>query len=111
MATNQARTQVIDADAHVIETERVWDYLEPSERKFRPTLVSSPDNPKKEEWFLDGECLGLKFPAPNKEQAADNVKKYGRLVETPVDARELADVKTRLAHMDELGIDVQVLFN
>ena len=30
MAT-QTKLQVIDADAHVIETERTWDYLEPSE--------------------------------------------------------------------------------
>ena len=28
MAT-QTKLQVIDADAHVIETERTWDYLEP----------------------------------------------------------------------------------
>jgi hypothetical protein len=25
---------VIDADAHVVENERVWDYLEPSEEKY-----------------------------------------------------------------------------
>ena len=25
---------IIDADAHVIETERTWDYLDPSERKY-----------------------------------------------------------------------------
>jgi len=31
MAT-QTRLPVIDADAHVIETERTWDYLEPSEQ-------------------------------------------------------------------------------
>ena len=29
MATH-TRLPVIDADAHVIETERTWDYLEPS---------------------------------------------------------------------------------
>ena len=111
MATNQARSQIIDADAHVIETEQVWDYLEPSERKYRPTLVPQPNNPQRQHWFLDGEDLGFKFPAPNKEQAAENVKKFGRMVETPVDSRELSDVKVRLAHLDELGIDVQVLFN
>ena len=37
-------TNVIDADAHVVETERVWDYLERSEEKYRPTLVTSPQN-------------------------------------------------------------------
>lgn len=111
MLTTQETFQVIDADAHVVETERVWDYLEPSEAKFRPTLVPSPNNPQRQQWFLDGECLGSKFPAPNQEQAAAHLKRYGRVVNTPVEARELADVKLRLKHMDELGIDVQVLFN
>ena len=32
MAT-QTQVQVIDADAHVVETELTWDYLEPSEQK------------------------------------------------------------------------------
>lgn len=111
MLTTQETFQVIDADAHVVETERVWDYLEPSEAKFRPTLVPSPNNPQRQQWFLDGECLGSKFPAPNQEQAAAHLKRYARVVNTPVEARELADVKLRLKHMDELGIDVQVLFN
>ena len=43
MAT-QTRLPVIDSDAHVIETERTWDYLEPSERQFRPLLYSSPQD-------------------------------------------------------------------
>ena len=29
----QVKTRVIDADAHVIETERTWDYLAPDEAK------------------------------------------------------------------------------
>jgi len=42
------KTAVIDADAHVVETERVWDYLEGDEKKFRPTLMPSPENPKRQ---------------------------------------------------------------
>ena len=30
---------IIDADAHVIETERTWDYLDESERKYRPRAL------------------------------------------------------------------------
>ncbi len=41
----QTQVQVIDADAHVVETERTWDYLEPSEQKYRPLLYTSPDDP------------------------------------------------------------------
>jgi uncharacterized protein len=105
------KTEVIDADAHVVETERVWDYLDASERKYRPTLVPAPDNSHRQCWILDGENLGSKFPSPDEKQAAEHVKKFGREVNTPVQARELADVAPRLAHMDELGIDIQVVYN
>ena len=39
------------------------------------------------------------------------MRRFGREVATPVQARELSDVTQRLRHMDELGIDVQVLYN
>jgi predicted TIM-barrel fold metal-dependent hydrolase len=105
------KTEVIDADAHVVETERVWDYLDASETRYRPTLVPAPDNPHRQCWILDGENLGSKFPSPDEKQAAEHMKKFGREVNTPVQARELTDVAPRLAHMDELGIDIQVLYN
>ena len=31
----------IDADTHVIETERTWKFMEGDEAKLRPALVSS----------------------------------------------------------------------
>src|SRR6185436_16818177 len=105
------KTNVIDADAHVVETERVWDYLDASEQKYRPLLMRSPDNPKRQVWILDGENIGNKFPSPDEEQSEQHLKRFGREVGTPVEARELSDVKRRLRHMDELGIDVQVIYN
>jgi predicted TIM-barrel fold metal-dependent hydrolase len=111
MAMVNARTEVIDADAHVVENERVWDYLEGDEKKYRPTLVSSSENSERQHWFLDGENLGPKFPSPNEKQSEEHFRKFGRQVATPVEARELSDVHQRLRHMDALGIDVQVLYN
>lgn len=105
------KTDVIDADAHVVETERVWDYLDAADEKYRPALTRSPDNPQRQIWLLDGENLGSKFPSPDEKQSAQHVKKFGREVATPVEARELSDLRQRLHHMDELGIDVQVLYN
>jgi len=43
--TDQRKLSVIDADAHVIETERPWGYLEPSEQKYRPLLFSPSQYP------------------------------------------------------------------
>jgi predicted TIM-barrel fold metal-dependent hydrolase len=105
------KTAVIDADAHVVETERVWDYLEGAEKRFRPTLMPSPENPKRQFWVLDGENLGHKFPSPDEQESAAHLQRFGREVGTPVAARELSNVRQRLKHLDELGIDVQVLFN
>ena len=104
------KADIIDADAHVVETDRVWDYLDASEKKYRPTLVTAPHNPQRQFWVLDGENLGDKFPSPNEKQSENHFKRFGREVATPVKARELSDVKQRLRHMDELGIDVQVLY-
>ncbi|MSP38530.1 MAG: hypothetical protein EXR70_08575 [Deltaproteobacteria bacterium] len=111
MSNAGIKTDVIDADAHVVETERVWDYLEASEQKFRPTLTTSPQNPQRQIWVLDGENLGSKFPSPDDAQSEAHLKRFGRQVATPVEAREVSNVAQRLRHMDELGIDVQVLFN
>ncbi|HEY7164583.1 MAG TPA: amidohydrolase family protein [Candidatus Binatia bacterium] len=86
----------IDADAHVLETEKTWEYLEGPDRKYRPQIVGSPDGSSNDEyWLVDGN-LRLK---------SRNVGKN-----TPMASRELRDVNTRLAHMDELGIDIQVIF-
>ena len=102
MLAANVKTDVIDADAHVVENERVWDYLEAGEEKYRPTLVAEPDNPERQHWVLDGEDLGPKFPSPNEKQSEEHVKRFGREVGTPVQAREVSDVTQRLRHMDAL---------
>src|SRR5205823_11222496 len=53
---------VIDADAHVIETERTWEYLEPSEQKYRPQLFYSKDDGNQQYWVIDGKIRGFRFP-------------------------------------------------
>jgi predicted TIM-barrel fold metal-dependent hydrolase len=83
---------VIDADAHVIETDRTWDYLEGDERKLRPRTMSDGDDGY---WLIDGRAF-----ARRRNVGAD----------TSVATQELLDVAARLRHMDELAIDVQVLF-
>jgi hypothetical protein len=30
----------IDADAHVVESEHTWDYMDPADRQYRPVLVT-----------------------------------------------------------------------
>jgi len=87
----------IDADAHVIESERTWDYLEGNDKRFRPVATSTelPGGRTLSYWIIDGRLI----------PGRDNVGK-----DTPEEAREMADIQGRLKHMDELGVDVQVLY-
>jgi predicted TIM-barrel fold metal-dependent hydrolase len=103
--------QAIDADAHVIETERTWDYLDPGDRKFRPVLAAPTDGSNREQWMIDGKPKGFRFPTLTEQDMARRSQRTGRDVVTPQAAREMDDVGLRLKEMDRLGIDVQVLHN
>jgi predicted TIM-barrel fold metal-dependent hydrolase len=99
---------VIDADTHVIETEHTWDFMREEERAFRPFVLV----PKKgqadlglfgglirnveEFWFIEGRAIQKRSSFISTEMAEG--------------AREMSDVAGRLAHMDELGVDVHVLY-
>ncbi len=74
---------IIDADAHVIENEATWDYLEGSDRRFRPVPISAkmPSGNQQSFWIIDGRLIG----------GRDN-----KGVDTPVEAREMTDIPRRL---------------
>lgn len=82
----------IDADAHVIESERTWDYIE--DDKCRPFLVT-PGGSRPQNWLIDGRVFNRGV----------NVDRG-----LPEAIREMRDIEGRLKHMDELDIDVQVLY-
>jgi predicted TIM-barrel fold metal-dependent hydrolase len=85
----------IDADAHVIENESTWEYMLDSERQFRPKVVGSKNGKDPfDYWLVDGHLI----PRNN----------VGR--DLPVAAREMTDPHLRIRHMDELGIDLQVIY-
>lgn len=87
----------IDADAHVLETVRTWDYMSESEREFRPRVVATPQAEESggESWLIDGRL----------HPKARNVGK-----DTPKESREMEDIEARINHMNELEVDVQVLY-
>jgi predicted TIM-barrel fold metal-dependent hydrolase len=86
----------IDADAHVDETEATWEYLEGADRRFVPSCEKDP-NGRDERWVFDG--MHLRRP----------IRNYQRTGATEATSR-LLDIDARLAHMDALQIDLQVLF-
>ena len=63
----------IDADAHVVESPRTWDYLMPSEAKFRPMLFRPEGETQKAHWVIDGKIRGLFRFTFSKEDARGTV--------------------------------------
>ena len=94
----------IDADAHVIETAETFTYIEEADKAFTPLVVTQ----------TAGEVQRNTEGAVSKEYwVVDNrvVTKDSNIgSNTTAESREMTDISARLAHMDELGIDVQVLY-
>ena len=93
----------IDVDAHVDETEATWSFLTESERRYMPVCTDPGvptvpgDRRPHRLWLIDG---GTRL-----RRWRDDVR-TGTVQAT----RELTDIPARLAHMDELNVDVQVLY-
>jgi len=45
---------VIDADAHVVETEQTWEYMDPEDLKYRPQIVEDPSGNGVTYWLIEG---------------------------------------------------------
>ena len=110
MATKVA-LKAIDADAHVIESERTWEYMTDEESKYRPQLFSSPDDTTRRYWVIDGRIRGLRLPTLSEKQLKSLSERSGRDLMTTAATRQMEDVSLRLEHMDALGVDMQVLHN
>jgi predicted TIM-barrel fold metal-dependent hydrolase len=94
----------IDADAHVIETVQTWKYLEGDERRFTPQLMTQNFG----EELLSNEGIAVRDFWVIEGRAHGKDRNVG--TDTPQESREMLSVETRLAHMDELGIETQVLY-
>jgi predicted TIM-barrel fold metal-dependent hydrolase len=96
---------VIDADTHVDETDETWDYLDEAGQIPRPPTVMQQGSTVTggvrpgyhRYWFIDG-AIRLR-----------RIRDDARTGTTEV-TRELTDVAARLAHMDEMGVDVHILY-
>ena len=94
----------IDSDAHVLETPLTWEHMDQEHKNHTPMVVTqstgedsfgASGNVLKEFWVVDGRIHNKQF----------NVG-----LDTAIESREMRDVQSRLDHMRELKIDVQVLY-
>lgn len=95
--------KVIDADTHVDETEDTWEFVQGEDARYKPIYQTSehfdPSRPlgSGHYWVIDGR-------RQRRRVRSDEVTK------TTKGTRELQDVDSRLRHMDQLGVDVHVIY-
>ncbi len=97
---------VIDSDAHVEECVDTWSYLDPEFYPLRPIPVVFPQDTcfgeRNAAWVIDYKLRHFAATPAMSRQS------HEKGVSIPV--QEMKDVSQRLACMDELGIDLQVVF-
>jgi predicted TIM-barrel fold metal-dependent hydrolase len=113
---------VVDSDAHVVETERTWDFIPASDQSLRPQVVTRPNDAGAPTnfWLIDDKLRGaVRQPVGKREEwdpnrvSPDMLRQQassGRKIATPDASKHMENVGARLSHMDELGIDIQMLY-
>jgi predicted TIM-barrel fold metal-dependent hydrolase len=104
---------VIDADAHVVECLRTWDFMDKSEQQYRPVPLETREEAgvRQQFWVIDGKVRGFRFPAFSDDELDKRQQQVGRKFADQQASRELGNVDLRLEYMDATGVDVQVLHN
>jgi len=97
--------RTIDSDAHVIETMRTWSYLDDSEKAYMPQVVSRTEGV--DDFNVDG-IVKRNYWVVNRRI---HDKEQNLFLDVAENSREMRDVQARIVQMDELEIDVQVLFS
>lgn len=106
--------KVVDADTHVHESPAIWDFLDPAFRPRRPLVVTVDEDTCYGDfnamWLIEGRLLPkgagpgiFAFRTPPTSLAA-------RKTWAPIPAQTLEDVPSRLADMDRMGIDYEIVF-
>ena len=88
--------QIIDSDTHVDETEQTWEHIGDESMRPRAGSFNDPAAPR-DYWAIDG------YKVHKAKRVHANTK-------TTDQTRELIDIEARLGDMDELGVDVQVIY-
>ena len=103
---------VIDADTHVIESERIWDFFDAELAHRKPSLVpwSDPNDGKlRNFWIIDSKIVphpagkgGQALATPPIENEIRNSSSWHK--------RAMTDIDARLSDATEMGVDVQIIY-
>jgi len=106
---------IIDADTHISEGEAMWALIDKPMQPRRPIMLSVPADTwygnRNAFWLIDGEI----YPKPAGKgsfalvtPSAQRVQE-GRKDSTP-QTREMTDIRGRLADMDKLHTEIQIIY-
>src|SRR5262245_30283276 len=99
--------RVVDADAHVEESEATWSYLEPDFKPRRPIPITLPTDTEFANWN-GGWIIDGKFRHNAASPTTMQVALYEK--DASIGSQELTDVPARLSDMDRLNCAAQVVF-
>lgn len=101
---------IIDADTHVLETEKTFEYLAKNEQQFKPSVVTvsqggdvnaAHGEHSKDMWLIDGQLYGkhnLDFIAGHSKGEIES------------GALDISNPEARLSAMDKQGVDINVIY-
>src|ERR1700751_5243954 len=107
------KSLVVDSDAHVVESARTWEFMDSSEKQFKPIPLETREESgvKLQFWLIDGKVRGLRFPGFSPAGLKQGPEKVGPKFADSQESRELGNVDLRIEYMDRNNIDVQILHN
>lgn len=106
---------ILDADTHIAESQEMWDLLDRKMYARRPVKVSVPEDTLYGDsnafWLIDGNI----FPKPSGKGGFRLVtpsaaKQQSSRGDIAIASREITDPKVRLADMDRLNVETQVIY-
>ena len=106
---------VLDADTHIAESDGMWELFEKEMYPRRPVRVQVPEDTlygaSNAFWLIDGNI----FPKPAGKGGfrlitPSTAKRQTERDDLTVATREITDPAARLRDMDNLGVDIQVIY-
>lgn len=96
---------VVDVDTHIDEPEEAWASMTGADMRFKPITIAPPEGIEapglgaaaSRWWLVDG-------------RLRQRMIRDDQLTGTTLESRELLDVKVRLSHMDQMGVDIHVIY-
>jgi len=106
--------KVIDADAHVYESPETWSHLDPSFHSQRPLPIKIDRDTSYGRhnafWLIEGKAFPKMAGRGLHIFGTPTISESALAKPMTIGAQTLTNVQDRLADMDRLGIDCQVVF-